>query len=188
MRAFIAIEIPPEVKAALADCRAALSKLPAEASWTRPGNVHLTLKFLGEVPETSQEKIANAMREAAAVAGGFRLELDKLGAFPNLRRPRVLWAGLRGEVEAAKGLQARLEKTLEGIGFPPEGRSWAPHLTLARLRSVGDARAWAAAVEAQRLPPLGFEVARIVLFRSELLPSGARYTELASSDLDKIKS
>jgi 2'-5' RNA ligase len=183
MRAFIAIEIPPAVKAALADCRAELQRLPAEASWTRPDNIHLTLKFLGEVPERSRESIAAAMQEAAAGAARLRLELAGLEAFPNLRRPRVLWAGLAGEVEAAKRFQARLENLLDRAGFPPDGRTFAPHLTLARLRSVGDAKAWAAAVEAYRLPPLAFEVDRIVLFKSELNPAGARYTELASAGL-----
>jgi 2'-5' RNA ligase len=185
MRAFIAIEIPPEVKAALADCRAELQRLPAEAAWTRPGNIHLTLKFLGEVPERSQGTIGEAMREAAAGAAQLRLELAGLGAFPNLRRPRVLWAGLAGEVEAARLLQAKLEKLLEGAGFPPEERAFAPHLTLARLRSVGDAKAWAQAVETYRLPPLTFEADRIVLFKSELHPAGARYTELAAARLDR---
>jgi RNA 2',3'-cyclic 3'-phosphodiesterase len=185
MRAFIAIEIPPAVKAALADCRAELQRLPAEAGWTRPGNIHLTLKFLGEVPERSQETIAEAMREAAAGAAQLCLELAGLGAFPSWRRPRVLWAGLAGEVEAAKRLQARLEELLDKGGFPPEGRAFAPHLTLARLRSVEDARTWAQTVEAYRLPPLAFAVDRIVLFRSELHPAGARYTELAAELLGR---
>ena len=183
MRAFIAIEIPPTVRAALSHCRAELARLPVTASWTRPEAIHLTLKFLGEIPETSTAVVAQKLEQAASDSRAFHLQLAGLGAFPNLRRPRVLWAGLAGEVAPAQQLQLRLERELEAAGFPREEKPWKPHLTLARLKSVENPRAFTAGVEAYRLPELPFEVDRVLLFRSELHPSGARYTELAAAAL-----
>jgi 2'-5' RNA ligase len=184
MRAFIAIEIPAEVKAQLGICSRELANLPVEAGWTKSAGIHLTLKFLGEIPESSQAAIAAAMQHAAARTAPFRLELQGLGAFPNLNRPRVLWAGLAGEVAAAQRLQQDLEQFLEAAGFPREGKAFKPHLTLARIKNLPDPRRFATAVAACRVPPASFEVGRIVLYRSELHPAGARYTELAEAPLD----
>ncbi len=183
MRAFIAIEIPAQVRSHLSSCAAELKALPVEASWTRPAGIHLTLRFLGEIRPEQKETVAKAMRQAAAGITPFRLELQGLGAFPNLNRPRVLWAGLGGETEAAARLQRNLESSLEEAGFPREERPWKPHLTLARIQHLADPRRFAAGVAACHLPPAAFEVSRIVLFQSELHPTGARYTELAAAAL-----
>lgn len=183
MRAFIAIEIPAEVRDVLAACCAELAKLPATASWTKPGNIHLTLKFLGEIPEESQSSIHQAMQRAATGIGSFGLKLQGLGAFPNLRRPRVLWAGLGGEVEAAKDLQSRLEEECSKIGLPRDDKKFSPHLTLARLKEVHDPRRWTQGVEAYRIAEKSFQVAALKLFRSELHPQGAQYTVLAEAQL-----
>lgn len=183
MRAFIAIEIPAAVRAVLASCRGELQQLPAEASWTRAEQIHLTLRFLGDVDENLKSPLAAAMQKAAAGQPPFRLRLSRLGAFPNLRRPRVLWAGFEGELAAAQELQTRLDHELAVLGLPPEDKAWKPHLTLARLKTIGDPRAWAAAVERYRLPEENFEARRVVLFRSELLPGGARHSELAAVTL-----
>jgi 2'-5' RNA ligase len=183
MRLFVAIEVPPAIKEALAAASRELARLPAEGSWPKSANLHLTLKFLGETEEARRSEVHRAMREAAATCPPFRLTLCGLGAFPNTRRPRVVWAGLGGEVEIVQRLQADLEARLEAAGFPREERAFKPHLTLARLRSVADPAHFAAGVAAYTLPELPFEVGRIVLFRSELHPAGSRYTELAAAAL-----
>lgn len=183
MRTFIAIEVPPKIREALADCRHELERLPAEASWTRPVNIHLTLRFLGEVEEKQLAAIARAMQGSVQGIAPFPLHLSRLGAFPNLRRPRVLWAGLAGEIQVAEELQARLEERLEATGFACETKAFHPHLTLARLKSVTNPRLWSEAVDQTQLPQLAFEVQRIVLFQSKLHPGGAQYTELAEAFL-----
>lgn len=184
VRAFIAIEIPAEIRAQLGETSRELAKLPVEAGWVKPGNIHLTLKFLGEVPESSRSQIAKAMQEAATGIPPFRLDLGGLGAFPNTRRPRVLWAGLAGQAETAQQLQNRLEERLAAAGFPREEKSFKPHLTLARIKNIADPRRLAEGLIACRLPPASFPVERIVLFESVLHPTGARYTELAEARLN----
>lgn len=184
MRAFLAIEIPAAIRTLLGETSRELARLPVEAGWVKPGNIHLTLKFLGDVPESSQSQIAKAMQEAVKGIPPFRLDLDGLGAFPNARRPRVLWAGLAGQAAAAQQLQGRLEERLAAAGFPREEKSFKPHLTLARIKSIADPRRLAEGLAACRLPPASFQVERIVLFESVLHPTGARYTELAEARLD----
>ena len=187
MRAFLAIEIPAAIRTLLGETIRELARLPVEAGWVKPGNIHLTLKFLGDVPESSQSQIAKAMQEAVKGIPPFRLDLEGLGAFPNARRPRVLWAGLAGQAgqaAVAHQLQSRLEERLAAAGFPREEKSFKPHLTLARIKSIADPRHLAKGLAAYRLPPASFLVERIVLFESVLHPTGARYTELAEARLD----
>jgi 2'-5' RNA ligase len=178
MRLFIALQLPEEVKAALA---AAQARLPDQAvRWTSPAAIHLTLQFLGEADEALVEPLVAAL--AALPAEPIRLRLAGLGAFPNSRQPRVVWAGVAGDTEALLRLQAAVTTATAPLGFAGEARAFKPHLTLGRARQ--DARpealrALGAALGAvEPPPPLVWEAGRATLYQSTLTPRGAIYTDL----------
>ena len=183
MRTFIAIEIPNEIKTWLAALQDDLRRAEADVSWTRPENIHLTLKFLGEIADRQSDEIAAICADTAAQFQPFRLTLSAPGAFPNWRQPRVLWAGLDGEAENARRMQARLEEQLAAAGFAREEKAFRLHLTIGRVKSNRNARQLLALADAYRLPALSFIVREMVLMKSELHPAGARYTPLARASL-----
>ena len=183
MRTFIAIEIPPEINSALMDLQTELRRAGADVSWTKPENLHLTLNFLGEVDEKRIVEVERACVSSAAEFQPFTLSLNDTGVFPNARQPRVLWAGLSGEVENVIAIRNRIEEKLALIGFKREEKRFNPHLTVGRLKSNKKARELLALAEAYRLPPLSFVVTEIVLMKSELHPAGAEYTRLAKAYL-----
>ena len=182
IRAFIAVELPPPIREALGEVQRAMREAGAEAKWVRPDSIHLTLKFLGNIRAEKLSAIRSAMEAAVRGTEPLKASVAGVGAFPNERRPRVLWVGLdepTGELEA---LHRRLEAALRPLGFKPEGRPFRPHLTMARIRSPArGARggAIARALDAQRSVILGkITIGRIVLYQSTLKPTGAVYTPL----------
>ncbi len=189
IRAFIAIELPEEARAALATLQA---KLRAGADhpvkWVDPRSIHLTLKFLGNIPASRVGEITAAVKEAARGLAPFLLEINGLGVFPAPGRIRVVWAGLGGDLPALKQLQQRLEANLAPLGFAREAR-FSPHLTLCRVRekissaeqqSLGRLVSGTASV-----PRARFEARTVSLMRSHLTPQGAIYQCIGSVELDK---
>jgi 2'-5' RNA ligase len=179
MRTFIAIEIPAEIKTALSGLQTELRRAGADVSWTKPENIHLTLKFLGEIEEKLVGEIERVCVEISAQFQPFALDLNRTGVFPNARQPRVLWAGLSGEIEKAVEIQRRLDERLMTIGFDREEKSFRPHLTIGRVKSNRKTRELLAMADSYQLPRLAFGVKEMVVMKSELHPAGARYTVLA---------
>ena len=188
VRSFIAIELPDEVKLGLVKLQAQL-KLGKQPSvkWVDPNSIHLTLKFLGNVPVDRIGNITGAMEKAAQGISPFHLEVKDLGVFPNLRRVQVVWVGISGQVERLSQLQQRIESNLAPLGFAPESRPFTPHLTLARVRDQ------ASPDERQRFGQLianarfeaafTLEVESISLMRSQLTREGAIYSQISSVGL-----
>lgn len=185
MRAFVAIEVPAEVKGAIAALQAAARRAGAGVSWTRPENIHLTLRFLGEIGPELLGQVEGACREAAGGGAPFELTLSGAGFFPHARAPRVIWVGLAGEVEPARRLQQRLDESLAARGFSRDPRPFRPHLTVGRIKSARPPRGLTALAASYPLPALSFVAREIKLMRSELLPEGARYTALAGVSLGR---
>ena len=184
MRAFIAIEIPEEIKAGITAIQDQLKASGAEASWTRPEGIHLTLKFLGELPEARTSEIMSALGDVVAGSGGFSLDVAGTGAFPNVRNPRVLWVGVKGDIGKLASLQSLVESAMTRIGFDPEERRFSPHLTLARIKYLKPRFSWQQAIDDVKNSALGgFSVRCISLMKSELKPSGAVYTEMGRVEL-----
>ena len=184
MRLFIAIELPHEIKQGLAKMQEQLKGGGAGASWTRPEGIHLTLKFLGEVPEAKVPEIMSALAAAVRETGKFRLAVGGAGAFPNVRNPRVLWVGVTGALESLTALQAAVEGAMVKLGFEPEDRKFSPHLTLARIKYLRPRDNWQKVVEGIKDITLGwFEADGVSLMKSELKPSGAVYTEVGRVQL-----
>lgn len=183
MRIFIAIELPAEIKAALAALQNELRQTRADIGWTKPGNFHLTLKFLGEVEASQIPAITNACLEVATHVSAFSLRLQKTGVFPNLKQPKVLWAGLASEGDELSQLQQRVEANLQPLGFAKESRAFHPHLTLGRVKSLANIAAVTAKLLTCPLPQLSFPVCELVVMQSQLHSSGSIYTPLATVKL-----
>ena len=189
IRSFIAIELPDAVISWLETVQQDLRSLRLRARWVRPQNIHLTLKFLGNTPPGDIEKIGSAMTDAAAAGVPFKLTVGGIGVFPGLKHPRVIWTGLAGDMKVLLGLQRNLEDRLAAIGFPKEKRSYKPHLTLGRIRETVNSAAIRQIVQQYSdLGRLEFTSDRIILFKSDLKPSGAVYSKLKQADLRKMKN
>ena len=180
LRLFVACELPGEARESLAAVQRLLQERGAEGlRWVRPEGIHLTLKFLGQVPARRLEAIERAL--ARAVREPFRLSvrLGRVGSFGGSTGLRVVWVGMEGEVEALARLAARVEETLEPLGFPRERRPFAAHLTLARVKegaSPQDRRRLFELVRSLELPPLpGMTLETVSLMQSTLEAGGARY-------------
>lgn len=196
IRAFIAVELSPELRAAIANMQATVKEQltkelrrqapDARIQWVRPEAMHVTLKFLGNVVETGLRDIEAAMRGVTEGRTAFTLEVGGLGVFPDVRGPRVLWVGLAGSVESLVALAGDLDRALEELGFAPERRPFQPHLTLARLkersRDIGRVLAGSSLLEREStVGTLG--VSTLSLMKSDLKPSGAEYTRLFEAPL-----
>ena len=185
IRTFIAVETSPEVRAAAAGLTDRLKRgwRASEVRWVPPENLHLTLRFLGETEETGVAPLTAALDVVTAGTAPCRLTLGPLGAFPDARRPRVLWLGLKGaDTAALRSLQRRIEERVTGLGWEHEGRPFSPHLTLGRIRPGRGADPGAGWTRAA-VPELAFRVDEVVLMRSDLRPDGARYSVLHRSPL-----
>ena len=144
--------------------------------WTRPENVHLTLKFLGEIPEGEIEHIGAALRKVCGDHTPFDASLSSFGAFPSARRARVIWAGAAAGSEELRALAADVEAAFEPLGFGREDRTFVPHVTLGRVRGKPVKLELPAVVPGEAR----FEISRVELMESRLAAGGAVYETLCS--------
>jgi 2'-5' RNA ligase len=150
-----------------------------QVKWVRPENIHLTLKFLGDIDPGDVDKIGRAMSAAAEGFAPFTLAVGSVGVFPGIKRPRVIWVGLNGQIRTLMELQHTLAENMAAVGFPKEKRQFKGHLTLGRIREAINPLAIRRIIEEYSdLRSEDFTVDRTVLFKSDLKPSGAVYTRL----------
>lgn len=181
MRTFVAVFPPLEVRRiALEAARDAARGLGDRMRWTRPENVHLTLKFLGDVPEERLEALCAALREVRGLHAPFDASLASFGAFPSARRARVAWAGTGAGSEELRALAADVEKALAPLGFEREERPYVPHATLGRVRGRPVRLDLPAVVPGEP----DFRVARLDLVRSTPGPEGSVYETLEGFGLE----
>jgi len=179
IRAFLAIDVPDSYRAGLATVQVALKKSGADVRWVTPANIHLTLKFFGDITDTQVEEIATAAAAVAAATPAFHLQAQGVGTFPNPKNPRVIWLGLGGQTDVLAGLVQQLEEAFVPLGFPAEKRSFTPHLTLGRVRSSRGREELQRQMANLVLPAFqDFTVTGMVLYQSSLRPQGAVYTPL----------
>lgn len=187
MRVFIAVPLPPDVKGNILAVQQEFQRLPVQAAWVRESGLHLTLKFLGEVDAKDIEPIASCMVETSRGYHPFSLAVSGMGVFPHDSRPRVLWAGIQDGTGQLTHLQKALETRLAQSGFPAEGRSFTPHLTLARVKSIQRREDFVACVRGHREDSFGrLNVHQLELIESQLHPSGARYSTIKAVYLPPI--
>jgi 2'-5' RNA ligase len=179
IRAFLAIDLPDGLRAHLALVQGELKRSQADVRWVPVGNIHLTLKFFGNVPDEDIGSLALAARQVAAEEEPFQLRVTMAGAFPSHRSPRVVWLGLGGDVVPLTRLYQKLEKAFAALGHLPEGRAFHPHLTLGRVKSPANREKLARMLAT--MPPVDwppFAVKELILFQSVLSPQGSKYTPL----------
>ena len=189
IRTFIAVELDQAQRQALGKIEETLKREPAGRyiRWVAPESIHLTLKFLGGVDARRMSELQAAVAQACQGIPPFQLALSGVGAFPNTRRPRVVWVGLSGDVEVAGRLADQIDASCAELGFPREQRPFSPHLTLGRLKrdaSASDQRFVGEMVAQAQVGELGEINARHVsIMKSDLKPTGSVYTRLYQVEL-----
>ncbi len=180
MRTFFCIELLDEVTSRLKDIIASFANnTEAKVNWVDEENLHITMKFLGDIDQNKVETIKEKSKKAVGSVTPFPMTLDKVGVFPNLRRLRVIWVGSNEEPEEIHKLNQNLEEELEKIGFEPEGRKYIPHITLGRVkeRNQSKVKPLANQVESYKIKePIQAEAEGLTLMESKLTPEGPIYT------------
>lgn len=179
IRAFIAANLAPMVIEEIAKVQSTLRTAKGDIRWARVEGWHLTLKFLGDIAQDQVSPILEALYKALHTQPPVRMRVQGLGAFPNLKRPRVVWAGLSGDGLAV--LSEKIETAVMSLDFPPENREFTPHLTLGRVRSL---HGWEQVLEMVKVHEHTHfgesEIDHVILYQSELRPDGAVYRPLGS--------
>jgi 2'-5' RNA ligase len=184
IRTFIAVEISPEVRARAGQLMARLGESGAKVKWVEPHNLHLTLKFLGDVDARDLPAVCGVVAEAVRDVPAFEIEFLGAGAFPAAVRPRTLWLGVGRGSEGLIEVHERLERQLAGLGFRREGRRFQPHLTIGRVRSEATGELGG------RIAALGSFaggvscVDEVVVFSSELAREGPTYERMFQAPLE----
>ena len=185
IRTFVAVDIDTAVRDCAAELIDEFSAAGADVKWVQPHNLHLTLKFLGNVDSGEIHQVCGAVQRAVGDVAPFDFELRGAGAFPNANRPRTLWLGVgRGEKEMAE-LNKLIESPLAKLGFPKESRRFHPHLTIGRARRGGPGVGELGKLIGQYAD---FELGRttvseVIVFSSQLDRSGPTYEALARAEL-----
>jgi RNA 2',3'-cyclic 3'-phosphodiesterase len=183
MRCFIAVELDEAIKDRIEAAQQLFKHLGGKVGWCHRGQMHLTLKFLGEVPEDLIPKAVEALKAAVGEMAPFEMTVEGLGSFPPSGQPRILWVGVR-ECPPLFELQERIEKQFNPLGFPREDRDFSPHLTLGRVRERIDTKTCLAVLTQQKNFFAGTQqVEKVILFSSILKPTGAVYTPVISIPL-----
>ncbi len=184
LRAFIAVPLPPEITELAAELQSRLKSGGLKLRWVRLQGMHLTLKFLGDIPESLVDDLGSAIQRAANGFGIIDLVAQGIGVFPGIKHPRVLWLGIGGETERLGQLHGRLDAELEQIGIAREKRPFRAHLTLARAKGAVNARLLLDIMQTQgQFTARPFQAQQLVLYQSDLRPQGAVYTARATVNL-----
>ncbi len=179
IRSFLAIELPKPIVRKIEEVQADLRSAQADVRWVSPEKIHLTLKFFGNIEESRIDSIFKSIEEPVRNTLPFSIRVQGIGAFPHVKNPRVIWLGLVTGSQILTSLQKQIETQLEKIGFQPEDRPFHPHLTLGRTKSSRGKDELAGRVEKHKEEEFGdFQVERVILFKSDLKPSGPIYTPL----------
>jgi 2'-5' RNA ligase len=190
IRSFIAAELTADIKVKLDKLQKELKQSKLDyIKWVNPSGIHLTFKFLGNINVNDTEKIIQAIEAACKGFTKFSLEISGLGVFPNFKRPRVIWLGVSGQMEVLLRLQKQIDDKLELLGFPREKRPFSPHITLGRVRdsaSSNERAEYGNVIQNKKYnEKYSLLVDSIKLMRSQLMSTGAVYSELASIKLSE---
>ncbi len=184
IRAFIAIDLDERVKRELARVQERLKAAEADIKWNEPKDMHLTLKFLGDIQPEVLDDIEAAMAVTAAAFTPFHMDIGALGAFPDITNPKILWAGVTKRANLLAEITARIDEELKTLELHNEDRGFSPHITLGRAHTAAHSRQLMELLKNTHAPAgLSQKVERIALFRSELFPKGAVYHLLHSVKL-----
>lgn len=182
VRIFIAISLPQETKAGLQSFQGKLKKTGIKASWPKPGTLHLTLKFLGDLKPDKILAVKTCMDKAVMKMPVFRLAASGIGVFPSIKSPKIIWAGVSGQTDVLDKLVNRVENSLfDNLGFKKEKKKFLPHLTVARIKKpMLPKKTIQLLQDFKMFHCKKFKVCKITIFQSELKPSGAVHKKLFS--------
>ena len=184
IRTFIAIELPEKIIYTISKVQEKIKSYGLKMRWVRPENIHLTLKFLGDIQEVDTEKVARAITESVTGHPALSLAVKGIGVFPGIKKPRVLWLGISKPLDLLTALQQTLDDKLATMGFPREKRPFRGHLTLGRITSKIDPKTLHNVLkEFTQFESEQFFADRIILYKSDLNPGGAVYTKLVETNL-----
>jgi len=178
MRTFIALNLSDETKEELSRIQEEFKKADADVKWNKPHNIHITLKFLGDIDETKVSEIKSVLDSISRESKPFDISLFKLGAFPSLNQVRVLWVGIDKGCSEVDQIAASVENNLEKIGFLKEDRPFSAHLTLGRVKSGRNKAALKEKLSSIEAQPKSSRIDSITLYQSTLTPKGPIYTPL----------
>jgi 2'-5' RNA ligase len=180
MRTFLAVEVSDAVRSQAAELISELARDAPGVRWVAPENLHLTVKFFGEVSDDDVSKICTAVGGAVSPLSEFDCECVGVGAFPRIEHPRTIWVGLNDDEKRLTGLQKTIERSLGKFRFPREKRAFHPHLTLGRVRDGRGIQGLSHSLRERAERSLGtFVVSEVTYFSSQLRPRGPTYTALA---------
>jgi RNA 2',3'-cyclic 3'-phosphodiesterase len=181
LRAFLAIEPPANILREIGNIQNRLKgACPFDVRWVKPEGIHVTLKFFGNVSGEDIRVISGVVEKNTNAMAPLNLNVKRTGLFPSLKRPRVIWIGIEGDIPSLLLLQNSLEEGFTGCGFPKEERPFRPHLTIGRIKTTkysGDTEKFWQRVDDCEAG--SFRASGLVLFKSDLTPQGALYTKLA---------
>ncbi|MGA2774593.1 MAG: RNA 2',3'-cyclic phosphodiesterase [Candidatus Omnitrophota bacterium] len=187
MRAFIAIELPKEIKEALAGLEEQLKKTNADVKWVIPENLHLTLKFLGDIEDKQLKKVSEILDSVTNNYPPYTIKISSIGAFPKLSLLKVVWVGIVMGADETKKIFKELEDRIEKLGIPKDGRAFSSHITLGRTRSPSNRKELAKEIQRIlknfKLDNSEFQVTKITLFKSTLSSIGPTYEALKAANL-----
>ncbi len=185
MRLFIALPLPREIEEELGRIIFILKQKGGggRIKWVAPKNIHMTVRFLGDTDEDKVPAVKESIQRVASRYKVVECVVDTLGAFPDLKRPRVFWAGLSGGIELLESIAVDMEEEMRRLGFPPEDKKFKPHLTLGRVKESYGLEDLAAYMRNYQVAPISFRLDKLVLFKSILTPQGPIYSRLLEANL-----
>jgi 2'-5' RNA ligase len=184
LRTFIALELPEALKKFFFGLQNRLRENTDCVRWVKPDHIHLTLKFLGSTDEELVEPIAIILQNISKNIAPVSMHVSGIGAFPNTRNPKIIWAGIQGRLDALRTFQVSLEEALAVVGFAREKRPFAPHLTLGRVKDNRGKKTLEAVLEKFKTDDMGVHTAdKIIFYRSDLQPTGPVYSALKTIQL-----
>ena len=185
IRTFIAVELAAPMRNRLVKLQQELAPAAHDVKWVESENIHLTLKFLGEVDETDLYEVCKTIEKAVRDEAPFEMSIAGVGAFPTARRPRVVWAGVTEGDRALIRIHKVLDQALRGLGYASEDRPFTPHVTLGRIRRTDTSPSLQAAIESQSLWKAGqCTVREVLVMGSQLTPDGPRHHVMSRTQLE----
>jgi 2'-5' RNA ligase len=185
IRTFVAVEMPADVQKQFREVQTALRRTDAHVKWVEPHNIHATLKFLGDVAEDQLEGLYEGVTKGVVGCAPFEIRLTQIGAFPDLKRPRVVWIGVDAGKEKLIELQKNVEEAISLHGFPKEDRKFSPHLTIGRVKSPRGVDDLVTAIKETPFESNSIGIREVVVMKSTLTPEGPIYAPLRRIGLGK---
>jgi RNA 2',3'-cyclic 3'-phosphodiesterase len=182
MRAFVALELPGLLKDRLLEISELLYTDDARVNWVKQKNMHLTLKFLGDINSRQADSVSDTLMDIGKRWGKQKLVFGKLGAFPSRNRPKVIWVGI-DNIDELSEIHGLIDDSTYNVGIERDNRGFSPHLTLGRVKDLNRDSELVSKLKSVNVETVEYEIDRLTLFKSELTKSGPIYTPVKSSIL-----